>query len=40
MPNSDDSATESDDLNVSNLVKVIAKLSREIRRRDELHKEE
>ncbi|KAJ5240353.1 uncharacterized protein N7469_001944 [Penicillium citrinum] len=38
--NSDDSATESDDLDVSNLVKEIAELRREIRLRDELHKEE
>lgn len=38
--NSDDSATESDDLDVSDLVKEIAELRREIRRRDELHKEE
>ncbi|KAJ5556668.1 hypothetical protein N7494_000583 [Penicillium frequentans] len=37
---SDDSATESDDLDVSNLVQEIAKLRREIRLRDEIHKEE
>lgn len=38
MATSDDSATESDDLDVSNLVKEIAKLRREIRLRDKLHK--
>jgi hypothetical protein len=37
---SDDSATESDDLDVSNLVKELVKLREEIRRRDELHREE
>ncbi|CRL27371.1 unnamed protein product [Penicillium camemberti] len=37
---SDDSATESDDLDVSNLVQEIAKLRRDIRLRDEIHKEE
>ncbi|KAJ5876413.1 uncharacterized protein N7529_001997 [Penicillium soppii] len=37
---SDDSATEGDDLDVSNLVQEIAKLRREIRLRDEIHKEE
>ncbi|KAJ5522366.1 hypothetical protein N7527_006481 [Penicillium freii] len=37
---SDESATESNDLDVNNLVKEIAKLRREIRLRDELHKEE
>ncbi|OKP01715.1 hypothetical protein PENSUB_7253 [Penicillium subrubescens] len=37
---SDDSATESEDLNTATLVKELVKLRREIRRRDELHKEE
>ena len=37
---SDDSSTESDDLNAANLVKELAKLRREIRRRDDLHREE
>lgn len=37
---SDDSATESEDLNTATLVKELIKLRREIRRRDELHKEE
>ncbi|KAJ5737222.1 uncharacterized protein N7483_002347 [Penicillium malachiteum] len=37
---SDDAATEGDELDVSNLVREIAKLRREIRLRDELHKEE
>ncbi|KAJ6105883.1 hypothetical protein N7512_009400 [Penicillium capsulatum] len=37
---SDDSSTESEDLNADKLVKELAKLRREIRRRDELHKEE
>jgi hypothetical protein len=37
---SDDSATESEDLNTTTLVKELIKLRREIRRRDELHKEE
>ncbi|KAJ5117317.1 hypothetical protein N7448_010949 [Penicillium atrosanguineum] len=37
---SDDSATESEDLNAATLVKELIKLRREIRRRDELHKEE
>jgi small-conductance mechanosensitive channel len=36
----DDSATESEDLNTATLVKELIKLRREIRRRDELHKEE
>ena len=40
MATSDDSATESDDLDVSNLVKELVKLREEIRRRDELHREE
>ncbi|KAJ5471376.1 hypothetical protein N7530_008733 [Penicillium desertorum] len=37
---SDDSPTESDDLSAAQLVKELTKLRREIRRRDELHKEE
>jgi hypothetical protein len=37
---SDDSATESENLNTATLVKELIKLRREIRRRDELHKEE
>ncbi|KAJ5125944.1 hypothetical protein N7526_008121 [Penicillium atrosanguineum] len=37
---SDDSATESDDLDVSNLVKELVKLRGEIRRRDDVHREE
>jgi hypothetical protein len=37
---SDDSSTESEDSDASKLVKEIVKLRREIRRRDELHKEE
>ncbi|KAJ6114720.1 hypothetical protein N7486_000498 [Penicillium sp. IBT 16267x] len=37
---SDDSSTESEDLSTANLVKELVKLRREIRRRDELHKEE
>lgn len=37
---SDDSSTESEDLNAAKLVKELVKLRREIRRRDELHKEE
>jgi hypothetical protein len=37
---SDHSATESEDLNTATLVKELIKLRREIRRRDELHKEE
>ncbi|KAJ6100341.1 hypothetical protein N7467_001876, partial [Penicillium canescens] len=37
---SDDSATESEDLNTATLVKELIKLRREIRRRDDLHKEE
>jgi hypothetical protein len=37
---SDDSATESEDLNTATLVKELIKLRREIRRRDELQKEE
>ena len=37
---SDDSATESEDLERAKLVKELIKLRREIRRRDELHKEE
>jgi len=37
---SDDSATESEDLNTATLVKELIRLRREIRRRDELHKEE
>lgn len=40
MVTSDDSAIESDDLDVSNLVKELVKLREEIRRRDELHREE
>ncbi|KAI2682664.1 hypothetical protein DTO012A7_9441 [Penicillium roqueforti] len=40
MATSDDSTTESDDLDISNLVQEIAKLRREIRLRDEIHKEE
>lgn len=37
---SNDSATESEDLNVADLVKELVKLRKEIRQRDELHKEE
>ncbi|KAJ5730151.1 uncharacterized protein N7483_004659 [Penicillium malachiteum] len=37
---SDDAATEGDELDISNLVTEIAKLRREIRLREELHKEE
>ncbi|KAK9847461.1 hypothetical protein MYU51_018695 [Penicillium brevicompactum] len=37
---SDDSATESEDLNTTTLVKELIKLRREIRRCDELHEEE
>jgi hypothetical protein len=37
---SDDSSTESEDRNAAKLVKELVKLRREIRRRDELHKEE
>jgi hypothetical protein len=37
---SDDSATESEYLNTASLVKELIKLRREIRRRDELHKQE
>lgn len=37
---SDDAATDGDELDVSNLVREIAKLRREIRLRDELHEEE
>jgi hypothetical protein len=37
---SDDSSTESQDLYAAKLVKELVKLRREIRRRDELHKEE
>jgi hypothetical protein len=37
---SDDSATESDYLDVSNLVKELVKLRGEIRRRDDVHREE
>ncbi|OJZ79500.1 hypothetical protein ASPFODRAFT_213288, partial [Aspergillus luchuensis CBS 106.47] len=37
---SDDSSAESEDSDTSKLVKEIVKLRREIRRRDELHKEE
>ncbi|KAJ5733967.1 hypothetical protein N7493_002753 [Penicillium malachiteum] len=37
---SDDAATEQEELDVSGLVREIAKLRREIRLRDEIHKEE
>ncbi|KAI2694772.1 hypothetical protein CBS147372_9611 [Penicillium roqueforti] len=37
---SDDSSTESEDLSTANLVKELVKLRGEIRRRDELHREE
>jgi TATA-binding protein-associated factor Taf7 len=37
---SDDSSTETEDLDTAKLVKELVKLRREIRRRDELHKEE
>ena len=37
---SDDSSTESEDLDAATLVKELIKLRKEIRRRDELHKEE
>lgn len=40
MATSDNSATESDDLDISNLVQEIAKLRRDIRLRDEIYKEE
>lgn len=40
MATSDDSVIESDDLDISNLVQEIAELRKEIRLRDELHKEE
>ncbi|KAJ6136773.1 hypothetical protein N7497_012326 [Penicillium chrysogenum] len=37
---SDDASTESDDTNAANLVKEIVKLRRDIKRRDDLHREE
>lgn len=40
MATSDDSATESNDLDVNNLRKELVKLRQEILRRDKLHREE